>query len=151
MGIMSVRGGGADHNGSLCSRCGGESIEPLLLLIQATKVNGCPLPIGSFTAQVIVAMVQRHSGHHLVDVDVMSDWDALIELEPDVRVGEVAQLLHGTHKMDGQQAEISCLLSTQQSVINVVQEHENGCTHLQQMEDKQRCVRGTTTVSGTTG
>ena len=28
--------GGADHNGSLCSWCGGESIEPLLILIQAT-------------------------------------------------------------------------------------------------------------------
>ena len=27
--------GGADHNGSLCSWHGGESIEPLLLLIQA--------------------------------------------------------------------------------------------------------------------
>ena len=57
-------------------------------------------------------MVQRHTGHHPVDVDVMSDQDAVIELELDVRVGEVAQLLHGTHEWDGQQAEISCLLST---------------------------------------
>ena len=42
-------------------------------------------------------MVQRHTGHHPVDVDVMSDWDAVIELEPGVRVGEVAQLLHGSN------------------------------------------------------
>ena len=134
--------GGADHNGSLCSRCRGESIEPLLLLIQVTEVNGCPLPIGSFTAQVVVAMVQRHTGHHPVDVDVMSNWGAVIELELDVRVLEVAQLSHRTHKWDGQQAEISCLLSTQQSVINVVQECKNGCAHLQQLEDEQHCVRG---------
>ena len=105
--------GGADHNGSLCSQCGGESIEPLLLLIQATQLNGHPLPIGSFTAQVVVAMVQRHTGYYPVDVDVMSDWDAVIELELDVRVREVAQLLHGPHEWDGQWAEISCLLSTQ--------------------------------------
>ena len=59
-------------------------------------MNGCPLPIGSFTAQAVVAMVQRHIGHHLVDVDVMSDWDVVIKLEPDVSVREVAQLLHGT-------------------------------------------------------
>ena len=72
-------------------------------------MNGCPQPIGSFTAWAVVAMVQRHTGHHPVDVDVMSDQDAVIELEPDVRVGEVAQLLHGTHEWDGQQAEISCL------------------------------------------
>ena len=105
--------GGADHNGLMCSWCRGESIEPLLLLIQETQVNGHPLPVGSFTTGAVVAMVQKHTGHHPVDVDVMSDQDAVIELELDVRVGEVAQLLHGTHEWDGQQAEISCLLSTQ--------------------------------------
>ena len=35
--------GGTDHNGLLCSRHGVESIEPLLLLIQATQVNGHPV------------------------------------------------------------------------------------------------------------
>ena len=133
--------GGANHNGSLCSQCGGEFIEPLLLLIQATQVNGCPLPIGSFTAGVVVAMVQRHTGHHPIDVDVMSDWDTVIKLELDVRVGEVAQVLRGIHEWDGQQAEISCLLYTQQSIINIVQEHKNRCTHLQQLEDEQHYVR----------
>ena len=80
-----------------------------MLLIQATQVNGQPLPIGSFTAWTVVAMVQRRTGHHPVNVDVMSDWDAVIELEPDVRVGEVAQLLHGTQEWDGQPVEINCL------------------------------------------
>ena len=105
--------GGVDHNGLLCSQHGGESIELLLLLIQAMQVNGHLLPIGSFTAWAVVAMVQRHTGHHPVDVDVMSDWDAVIDLELDVRVWEVAQLLHGTLEWNGQQAEISCQLSTQ--------------------------------------
>ena len=101
---------GADHQGSLCSQHGGKSIGPLLLLIQAKQVNGHPLPIGSFTAWAVVAMVQRHTGHYPVDVDVMSDRDAVIELELDAR--EVAQLLPGTHEWDGQQAQISCLLSS---------------------------------------
>ena len=104
--------GGVDQDGSLCSQRRGESVEPLLLLIQATQVSRQPLPIGSFTAQAVIAIVQRHTGHHPVDVDVMSDWDAVIELEPDIRVGEVAQLLHSTHEWDGQPVEISCLLST---------------------------------------
>ena len=133
--------GGTDHNGSLCIWHVGESIEPLLLLIQATQVNGYPLPIGSFTTQAVVAMVQRHTGHHPVDGDVMSDWDTVIELEPDVRVGEVAQLLHGTHEWDRQQAEINCLLFTHHSMINVMQECENGCAQLQQLEDEQHRVR----------
>ena len=86
-------------------------------------------------------MVRRHTGHHPVNVDVMSNWDAVIELEPGVRVGEVAQLLHGTHEWDGKPVDISCLLSTRRSVINVVQECKNGCIQLQQLEDEQRRMK----------
>ena len=68
--------------------------------------------IGSFTAWAIVSMIQKQTGYHPVDMDAVSDRDAVIELEPEVRVGEVAQFLHGTHEWDGQLAEISCLLST---------------------------------------
>ena len=42
--------GGTDQNGSLCEKREWEPVEPLLLLIQVTQVNGCPLPIVSFTA-----------------------------------------------------------------------------------------------------
>ena len=105
--------GGTEQNGSWCGRGEWESVEPLLLLIQATQVNEHPLLIGSFTAQSIVSMIQKQTGYHPVDVDVMSDRDTVIELEPEVRVRKVAQLLHGTHEWDGQLAEISCLLSTQ--------------------------------------
>ena len=42
--------GGTDQNGSLCEKREWEPVEPLLLLIQVTQVNGHPLPISSFTA-----------------------------------------------------------------------------------------------------
>ena len=71
----------------------------------------------------------------------MLNRDAIIELEPKIRVEEVAQLLHGTHEWDGQLAEIECLLSIRRSIVNVVQERENGCARLQQLEDEQRRVR----------
>ena len=136
--VASKRGeGNANNGGSLCGQGRRESIEALLLLIQVTEVNGCLLPIGSFTACTVATVVHNQMGHLLVDVDVMSDCDAVIELETDVRVGEVAQHLHGTHEWDGQQAEISCLLSTCCSVINVVQGCENGHVHFQQLEDEQ--------------
>ena len=92
---------GADQDGSLCGRQERKPVEPLLLLIQVMQVNGHPLPIGSFTAQTIVSVVQRRTGYHPVDVEVMSDRGAIIELEPEIRVGEVGQLLHGTHEWDG--------------------------------------------------
>ena len=53
----------------------------------------------------------------------------------------MAQLLHGTHEWDGQLAEIGCLLSTCRSVVNIVQERENGSARLQQLEDEQGRVR----------
>ena len=49
--------------------------------------------------------------------------------------------MHGTHEWDEQLAKIGCLLSTCRSVVNIVQERENGCARLQQLEDEQRRVR----------
>ena len=46
-----------------------ESIEPLLLLIQVTQVNGCPLPIGSSTAHTVATVVHNQIGHLPVDAD----------------------------------------------------------------------------------
>ena len=89
----------------------------------------------------MVSLVQRQTGHHPVEVEVVTDRDAIIELEPDVRVGEVAQLLHGTQEWDGQLAEVGCLLSTRRSVVNIVQDWENGCVRLLQLEEEQRKVR----------
>ena len=117
--------GGADQDGSLCGRWEWEPAKPLLLLIQVMQVNGHPLPIG----------------YHPVDVEVISDRYAIFELEPKIRAGEVAQLLHGIHEWDGQLAEIGCLLSTRRSIVNIVQERENGHPRLQQLEDEQRRVR----------
>ena len=111
-----------DQHESLCGRWEREPMEPLLLLVQVTQANGQPLPIGSFTARTIVLVVQKQTGHHPVEVKVVTDCDAIIELEPDERIGELAQLLHGTHEWDGQLAEIDCLLSTQRSVVNIVQD-----------------------------
>ena len=74
--------GSADQDGSLCGRREQEPAKPLLLLIQVMQVNGRPLPIGSFTAQAIVSVVQRCTGYHPVNVEVMLKRDAIIELNP---------------------------------------------------------------------
>ena len=133
--------GGAGPNKSACGRWEREALEPLLLLVQVTQANGLPLPVGSFTASTMVSLVQKQTGHHPVEVEVVTDRDAIIELEPDVRVGEVAQLLHGTQEWDGHLAEVDCLMSTRRSVVNVVQDRENSRARLLQLEEEQRKVR----------
>ena len=118
-----------------------EAVEPLLLLAQVTQANGLPLPVGSFTADTLVSLIQNRTGYPPVEVEVVTDREAIIELEPGVRVGEVAQLLHGTQEWEGYTAEVGCLLSTRRSVVNIVHDRENGRARLLQLEEEQRKVR----------
>ena len=133
--------GGTGPNKFACRRQEQEALEPLLLLVQVTQANGLPLPVGSFTANTMVSLVQKQTGHHPVEVEVVTDRDAIIELEPDVRVGEVDQLLHGTQEWDGHLAEVDCLMSTHRSVVNVIQDRKNGWARLLQLKEEQRKVR----------
>ena len=76
--------GGTGPNESACRRWEREVLEPLLLLVQVTQANGLPLPVSSFTANMMVSLVQKQMGHHPIEVEVMTDRDVIIELEPDV-------------------------------------------------------------------
>ena len=63
--------------------------------------------------------------------------DVIIQLEPTVSVGEAARLLHGTHDWFGQVTQISCLLSTQESIENIVADREEGRARLAKLEKDQ--------------
>ena len=82
-------------------------------------------------------MVQKYAGSHPVEVEVMNDCDVIIQLELTVSVGEAARLLHGTHDWFGQVAQISCLLSTQESIENIVADREEGRARLVELEKDQ--------------
>ena len=71
----------------------------------------------------------------------MNDCDAIIQLEPTVSVGEAAQLLHGTHDWFGQVAQISCLLSTWESIEHIVADREEGRARLAELEKDQHRVQ----------
>ena len=133
--------GGTGLNEATCQRREQGVIEPLLLLVQVTQADGLPLPVGSFTANTMISLVQSRTGYQPVEVEVVTDREAIIELEPGVRVGEVAQLLHGAQEWDGYAAEVGCLLSTRRSVVNIVHDRENGQARLLQLEEEQRKVR----------
>ena len=47
-------------------------------------------------------------------------------MEPTISVGEAARLLHGTHDWFGQVAQISSLLSTWESIENIVADRGEG-------------------------
>ena len=95
--------------------------EPLLLLLEVTQTDGQPLPVSMFTACTVVQHVINLTWQNPVEVDVMNDHNVIIQMEPDTTV-HAAQALHNARLWNGQDAEITCLLPSRQSVLNVVHE-----------------------------
>ena len=62
------------------------------------------------------------TGQNPVEVDVINEHDAIIQMEPEITIVHAAQALHNARLWNGQAAEITCLLSSRQSVVNVVHE-----------------------------
>ena len=54
--------------------------------------------------------------------------------------GEASRLLHGTHDWFGQVAQISCLLSTWESIENIIADREEGRARLAELEKDQHRV-----------
>ena len=96
--------------------------ESLLLLLEVTQTDGRPLPVIMFTTHTVAQHVIDLKGQNPVEVDVMNDRDAIAQMEPETTVVHAAQALHNARLWDGQAAEITCLLSSRQSVVNVVHE-----------------------------
>ena len=108
--------------------------EPLLLLLEVTQTDAQPLPVRMFTARTVVQHVIDLTGQNPVEVDVMNDHNAIIQMEPDTIAVHAAQALHNARLWDGQATDITCLLSSRQSVVNVVHEQDHARQQLQRLE-----------------
>ena len=113
-------------------------VEPLLLLLQATQLYGKALPRESFNAMAVGAQVQQITGFRPVDIEVVTNRDVILEFEPPTQPGEAAQRLHRIRQWDRQMAELGCLLTMRCSIMNVVEERENGQNRLQQLKEEQQ-------------
>ena len=108
--------------------------ELLLLLIEVTQTDGRPLPVRMFTARTVMQHVIDLARQNPVEVDVMNDCNMIVQMEPDTTVVHAAQALHNARLWDGQAAEITCLLSSRQSVVIVVHERDHTRPRLQRLE-----------------
>ena len=57
-------------------------MEPLLLLLQATQLDGKALPRESFTAMAVGDRVQQITGFRPIDIEVVTNRDVIVEFEP---------------------------------------------------------------------
>ena len=112
--------------------------KPLLLLLEVTQTDGRPLPFGMFTARTVAQHVIDLTEKNPVEVDVMNDCDMIVQIELDTTVVHAAQALHNARLWDGQTTEITCLLSSRQSVVNVVHERDHARQQLQRLKAETR-------------
>ena len=75
-----------------------------------------------FTECTVAEHVIKLTGKNPVEVDVMNDHDTIVQMEPETTIVHAAQALHNARLWDNQAAEITCLLSSRQSAVNVVHE-----------------------------
>ena len=114
------------------------SPEPLLLLLEVTQTDGRPLPVRMFTAHTVAQHVIKLTGQNPVEIDVMNDRNAILQMEPETTIVHAAQVLHNARLWDGQAAKITCLLSSRQSVVNMVHERDHAQQWLQWLEAETR-------------
>ena len=110
-------------------------------MLQATQLDGKALPRESFTEMAVGAQVQQITGFRPIDIEVVTNRDVILEFEPPTQPGEAAQRLHGIREWDGQMADLGCLLTMRCSIMNIVEERENGQNRLQQLKEEQQRVR----------
>ena len=139
--VEMVEQGGEEgtEGGSSGGICGMQAhsdppLELLLLLLEVTQTDCRPLPVRMFTACTVAQHVIELTGQNPVEVDVMNDRNAVVQMEPETTVVHVAQALHNARLWDGQAAEITCLLPSRQSVVNVVHERDHAQQWLQRLE-----------------
>ena len=87
-----------------------------------------------FTACAVAQCVIDLTGQNPVEVDIMNDHNAVVQMECENLVVHVVQALHNARIWDGQTVEITCLLLSRQSVINVVHERDHARQRMQRLE-----------------
>ena len=93
---------------------------------------------GSFTGRAVAEIVQKYAGSHPVEVEVMNDHDVINQMELTMSMGETARLLYSTRDWFGRVAQICCLLSTWESIENIVADREERRMSLANLERDQQ-------------
>ena len=100
------------------------NLDPLVLLIQVTQLDGKPFPVGMLTACIVARQILNLTGKNPIDIEVITGQGAIVQMHPESYVVPFAQALHNLHVWDGNATKISCLMSLWKHVQEIAYEHE---------------------------
>ena len=105
---------------------------PLSILIKINKDNGESLPFGEVNTEEIF---QNSVGIIPIDVLILNDQDALVDLADGISIVEIAMGIHGEGKWRDQDIRIGCAIARRESLLTIEKEREE--CHLQK-EDMEK-------------
>ena len=108
---------------------------PLSILIKITKINGESLPYREVSAGLVEEIFQNSVGIIPLDVLVLNDQDALVDLVDGTAMTEIAMAVHGEGRWRDQDIRVGCVIAGRESLISIEKEREE---HRMQKEELER-------------
>ena len=112
--------------------------EPFTLLLHILQNDGHPVPSTLFTAVNTAKLVQEVTGTIPVSVEVVTDREAVVSLDKTVPAVGVVQQLHGSLVWGPHHTKVTCLLSSKDSIMKLIQDREVARHRLEELETECR-------------
>ena len=110
---------------------------PLSILIKITKDNRESLPFGEVNTELVEEIFQNSVGIILVDVLILNDQDALVDLVDGISIIEIAMGIHGEGKWRDQDIRIGCVIAGRESLLMLEKEREECCLQKEDLEKER--------------
>ena len=97
---------------------------PLSILVKITKEDGESLPYGEVSVKLGEEIFQKNTGITPLEVLILNDQDALVDLADGVSVTEIAMAVHGEGRLRDQMIRVGYLISGRASLMSMEKERE---------------------------
>ena len=112
-----------ENNESFASTEEGDPLRaPLSILIKVTKAGGESLPYGEVSTELVEEIFQNGAGVRPLEVLVLNDQDALVDLTEGVSATEIAMAIHGNARFRNQDIRVACIIAGRESLISAERE-----------------------------
>ena len=128
-----------ENNESFASTEEGDPLRaPLSILIKVTKVGGESLPYGEVSTELVEEIFQNGAGVRPLEVLVLNDQDALVDLAEGVSATEIAMAIHGDARFRNQDIRVGCIIAGRENLITAEKERIENRMQKEELEREKQ-------------
>ena len=128
-----------ENNESFTSTEEGDPLRaPLSILIKVTKVDGESLPYGEVSTELVEEIFQNGAGVRPLEILVLNDQDALVDLAEGVSATEIAMAIHGNARFRNQDIRVGCIIAGRENLITAEKERIETRMQKEELEREKR-------------